>query len=394
MPSPSSLPAKTAPLPWDTTADFPLVLAGDAGLLRSPEQPLIGASNDLEAVSIWLAEFGDNANTLAAYRKEVERLLRWASEVRQKPLSSLATDDYLAYKAFLADPQPRSRWCGPKVSRHDPRWRPLAGPLNARSIRQAMAIINTLLTYLVSARYLVANPLSISRGRKRRHSVATSSERVLDRNLWEHVQASIENWPRETPEDIARYERARWLFTFLYAAGPRASEVAKHTMGSITAKRGSRERWWWQVCGKGGREDRVPLSDAVVQAIIRYREHLGLSSLPAPDESTPLVCRLKKAGRNRPLTRAAIYQIVKAILRGAADDIEAFDPTGAATLRQASTHWLRHTSITHLADRVQDLRVIQRFARHANLSTTSGYLHYEEDAFHADVTAEHDAWND
>lgn len=306
---------------------------------------------------------------------------------RGKPLSSLTTDDYLAYKAFLSDPQPRARWCGPKVSRRDPNWRPFAGPLGDRSIQQALAIINTLLAYLVSVRYLSANPLALARGRKASVASKPTVERVLDRNLWEHMLAHVEEWPQATVAQVAAYQRARWLLTFMYATGPRVSEIASHTMNSIGVQRGRRDRWWWQVRGKGGREDRVPLANHVVEALARYREHLGLPHLPAPDERTPLVCRLSSAGRNKPMTRAQLYQIVKRILLGAAADIEAYDAVGAATLRKASTHWLRHTAINHLADRVQDVRVIQRFARHANLSTTSGYLHYEEDEFHADVTA-------
>lgn len=386
MTSSATPPALTALLPWDTDGGLPAVALGDSGLFRAPEQPLISADNDLDAVSIWLANYADNPNTLAAYRKELERLLLWASETRGKPLSSLTTDDYLAYRAFLADPQPRERWCGPKVSRRDPRWRPFAGPLSERSVRQALAVINTLLTYLVSVRYLSANPLALTRGRNTVAPTAPAVERVLDHNLWEHVLAHVEDWPQSTPTQRAHYERARWLLAFLYATGPRVSEIANHTMGSIYVRRGRREQWWWRVRGKGGRVDRVPLSGAVIAALARYRHHLGLDALPAPDEETPLVCRLSSAGRDKPMTRAQLYQIVKHILLGAADDIEAYDAAGAATLRQASTHWLRHTAINHLADRVQDVRVVQRFARHANLSTTSAYLHYDEDAFHAEVT--------
>lgn len=388
MTSSATPPALTALLPWDTEGGLPAVATGDSGLFRSSEQSLISAGNDLEAVSIWLANYADSPNTLAAYRKELERLLLWASETRGKPLSSLTTDDYLAYRAFLADPQPRERWCGPKVSRRDPRWRPFAGPLSARSVRQALAVINTLLTYLVSVRYLSANPLALTRGRNTAAPTAPAVERVLDHNLWEHVLAHVEDWPQSTPTQRAHYERARWLLAFLYATGPRVSEIASHTMGSIYVKRGRRERWWWQVRGKGGRVDRVPLGSQVIDALVRYRQHLGLPALPSSDERMPLVCRLSPTARENPLTRAQLYQIVKSILTGAAADIEAFDRPGAATLRQASTHWLRHTAINHLADRVQDVRVIQRFARHANLSTTSGYLHSEEDDFHSDVTAE------
>src|SRR5690625_1891598 len=89
MTSSATPPALTALLPWDTDGDLPTVALGGRGLFRSSEQPLISAGDDLEAVSIWLANYADSPNTLAAYRKELERLLLWASETRGRPLSSL-----------------------------------------------------------------------------------------------------------------------------------------------------------------------------------------------------------------------------------------------------------------------------------------------------------------
>ena len=132
MASSSSNPEGPALLPLSADGHLPALEFGHGGIFRNPGQSLISARNDLEAVSIWLANFADSTNTLAAYRKELERLLLWAADTRGKSLSSLTTDDYLAYRAILADPQPHERWCGPKVSRHDPRWRPFAG-LSARA---------------------------------------------------------------------------------------------------------------------------------------------------------------------------------------------------------------------------------------------------------------------
>ena len=51
-------------------------------------------------------------------------------------------------------------------------------------------------------------------------------------------------------------------------------------------------------------------------------------------------------------------------------------------LKQASTHWLRHTSITHQADAGIELRYIKRNARHESVETTMLYQHAEEDQWH------------
>lgn len=85
---------------------------------------------------------------------------------------------------------------------------------------------------------------------------------------------------------------------------------------------------------------------------------------------------------------AALYLIVKEVLRRAAAALEIGDPAGAAILRRASPHWLRHTAATHQADAGSDLRFIQKNLRHASLETTSLYLHAEDDERHRKTTEE------
>lgn len=48
-------------------------------------------------------------------------------------------------------------------------------------------------------------------------------------------------------------------------------------------------------------------------------------------------------------------------------------------LKQASTHWFRHTSITYQADAGIELRYINRQACHESVETTMLYQHAEED---------------
>jgi site-specific recombinase XerD len=361
----------------------PAALDGAAGTNRAPPAAArqLAAEHDLAAVRAWLEEFRDSPHTQRAYRKEAERLLLWAWVERGKAFSSLAREDLLRYEAFLADPQPAARWCGPKVPRASEHWRPFVGPLTAASRHQALTILDSLFDYLVAGGYLAGNPLALRRrhGGTGRAGETRHIERFLDRTTWTHLYRFIETLPTDSPRQQAERERLRFLFALLYLLAPRLHEVASHTMGSFIERRG---QWWWRVIGKGQKVALIPVPAPLLEALARYRAQLGLTPQPAPDDPTPLVCTLH--GR-RALAASQIYKLVKRTVRAAADALEASDPVRAAQLRRASTHWLRHTALTHQAEAGIELRYLRQNARHAKVETTLVYLHVEEDRWHRET---------
>ncbi len=351
-------------------------LNGRWGRNRSNGISQISAETDLEAIQTWLAEFESSPHTWRNYRKEVERLLLWSLLERGKPFSSLTREDLAAFEVFLTNPSPRERWCGSRAPRGCAQWRPFRGPLGARSCHPAVIVINSLFTYLVAAGYLAGNPLAL----RRRRSVSTikpeTVERFLDSTLWQHVLSFVEALPVETSRQQAAYERVRYLFILLYLLGPRVSEVASHTMGSFVEVRG---KWWWRVTGKGGKTTRIPANQEMLAALVRYRTFYGLPSLPLPQEKTPLVLNLRGS---RGISANMIYRIVKAVMQKAARELKITQPHQASKLYRASTHWLRHTAITHQADAGIELRYLNKSARHTKLETTAIYLHADEESWH------------
>ncbi|SIT49081.1 Integrase family protein [Paraburkholderia ribeironis] len=380
-----------APRPLDVL-ELPDDLDGRNGVNRANGRRQIAADDDLAAVRAWLARVIDTRTTFENYRKEAERLLLWSIVQLGKPLSSLTHEDLLVYQRFLADPQPRGRWvaAGRKFPREDARWRPFNGPLAASSQRQAMVILNALFSWLVSAGYLAGNPLSLSRQRARRPAPRVT--RFLERDLWQEVKVYIDSLPRETDRERERYWRARWLFTLLYLAGLRISEVSGNTMGRFFCRRDTdgHERWWLEVTGKGHKDRLVPASTEMMVELGRYRRERGLPLPPAPHEDTPLVLPLGKS--MQPLTRAALHTIVKGIFAGAAEKLRLRGEeyaARAAQLERASAHWLRHSAASHMADGDVDLRLIRDNLGHASLTTTSLYLHADDDLRHRETEEKH-----
>lgn len=369
------------PVPLDGLTTLPGELDGSRGDNKLPrEHCQIHAENDWQAIQCWLAEFDDSPQTLRNYRKEAERLLLWSVKQRQKPISGLLREDFQAYQDFLGNPQPVSYWCGPRALRYSANWKPFKGPLSEASQRQSLIVINALLSYLVDAGYLRGNPLSLIRRRNKKLTPQSgediAQERFLDQETWEHLKAYIAALPQKTDREIAHYERARFLFHFLYLLAPRVSEVASHPMNSFREFRG---RWWWFVEGKGGKRAKVPVTDEMLDALMRYRRYLGLDDLPHESDGSPAFRSIK--GTNG-VSANMVYRVVKTVANGAADHVEPISPLGARKLRKLSTHWMRHTSVTHGDDTGIGVKYIQASARHEKLETTAIYQHAEDHRWH------------
>ncbi len=373
---------------------IPVHLNGSDGRNRAPSPGQLTATDDRAAVLAWLARYRDSPATLASYRKEAERLMLWCGLQRGVALSDLTHEDLLAYQEFLADPQPAERWVmapGQKPGRDSPRWRPFAGPLGATSQRQALSILNAMLSWLVEAGYLAGNPLALSR--RKRRPAAPRIGRFLSIENWTAVKDTIEAMPRNSERERLQAARCRWLFSLLYIGGLRASEVCATAMGGFFSRRGAdgRERWWLEVIGKGNKARLVPATGELMVELIRYRKANGLNPFPLEGDLLPVVMPL--IGPRKFMARSAIHEIVKTVVRDSAVRLRLQGPEledAAAHLEQASTHWMRHTAGSHLSEKA-DLKVVRDNLGHANISTTSIYLHTEDDARHDATEAVHHA---
>lgn len=373
--------------------ELPVELNGQTGTNRAAgNHTLIAAQNDIDAVKAWLARFANTKTTFDSYRKEAERLLLWTVIELHKPLSSITHEDLLVYQRFLVDPQPAARWVmknGHKWGRHHPEWRPFVGPLSTTSQRQAVVILNAMFAWLVTAGYLNGNPLSLSRHRNAR--VKPRVTRFLDEILWQDVKSTIEQMPRETDREREHYFRVRWLFSLLYICGVRISEVTKNTMAGFFCRRDKgEERWWLEITGKGDKTRIVPATSELMVELARYRREKGLSALPLPGDENPLLLRI--GTQKQHLTRSAVHQIVKIVFDKTARRLRERGPefeARAAEVELASAHWLRHTAASNMTNEGIDLKLVRDNLGHESISTTSKYLHSEDDIRHKETEEKH-----
>ncbi|MBU9564345.1 integrase [Burkholderia multivorans] len=368
-------------VPWEQLK-LPHEVDGSAGTFRAPRATCtLDADNDYAAVHAWLS-LHESAATRRAYRKEAERLILWAIVERGRALSSLTTEDALAYRAFLRRPTPHERWIGPVRPRGAPDWRPFSGALSARSAAYALSVLGAMFRWLIEQRYVLANPFAGVKVRDTRGASALDTSHAFTEGEWLLVRTIADGLEfRKTDVPAAAWtpaaaQRLRFILDFGYATGLRASELVGATLGDIdTDAHGDA---WLKVVGKGSKAARVALPPLARTALDRYLVARRLPVTPVrwrPD--TPLIPRLTEDGA-APITSVRLWKVMQRFFVQTADLVEADNPALAQKLRQASPHWMRHTHATHALARGAELTTVRDNLRHASISTTSIYLHGDD----------------
>jgi integrase/recombinase XerD len=150
--------------------------------------------------------------------------------------------------------------------------------------------------------------------------------------------------------DNANGLRDRAVLLLLARLGLRASEVAQLKLADVYWCHGS-----ITVCGKGRRQEALPLSQEVGDAILLYLKR-GRPSLQVPEVFTTVLAPL------RALTRASVTHIVRSALRRAGVK----SPVNGA-------HVLRHSAATAMLRQGASLADVGAVLRHRSAMTTAHY---------------------
>jgi site-specific recombinase XerD len=327
-----SAPGASSLSPWESLR-APRDLDGSQGIFRAPRTTcVLSANNDLEAAQAWLSLYESPA-TLRSYRKEVERLILWCIVERNKPLSSLTTEDAVAYRSFLRRPSPKERWVGPVAPRSSQARRPFQAALSPRSAAYALQVINAMFRWLIEQRYVLANPFAgiKVRGCDRRGPIDAS--RALSAHEWTLIRraASLSELADKMLE--ASHARLLFLLDFSYATGLRADELVSARLGQIRVDDDA--QYWLQVRGKGDKPGEVVLPPLARSALERYLRVRGLSVQPESwDPNAPVVASMA----NEQITASRLWRIMKTFFRRAAELLEPVNPNVAERSRSASPH--------------------------------------------------------
>ena len=362
-------------VPWERLY-VPHEVDGSRGVFRAPRATsTLDAGKDYEAVQAWLS-LHETPATQRAYRREAERLILWAVVERGKALSSLTTEDAVAYRAFLRHPTPRGRWVGASAPRASIEWRPFAGDLSARSIAYALSVVGAMYRWWMQQRYSLANPFAGIKVRGATGTQTSAVHRVFSEGEWAVIRAVAEGLEWVHAWEAPAAQRLRFVLDFAYATGLRISELVNATLGQIEVD--DHDDHWLHMAGKGSKAGKVALPPLARSALDQYLVQRRLPTTRVRWEPrTPLIGSLHQEDAAG-ITAARLWSVMRRFFLRVAEVVEAESPATAEKLRRASPHWMRHTHATHALARGAELTTVRDNLRHASVATTSIYLHSDE----------------
>lgn len=267
-------------------------------------------------------------------------------------------------------------------------------------------IINGFYNWLISVRYVSANPFAGIRATNFLPSVNDRStlssdteslkvarihkESVVDRTLPREVTDAINNYLSQTDGKEAEFIfRASFIFQLASITGMRISELAAARIDHLeyvsAEPTGGVGGWILHVIGKRNKAREVPIPDVLIDALKSYLAHRGIlptEGNPLGDPGTfligayPSVLSDKKAAGDG-IRPQAIHTALKTLFQCVAESSKFKDPNALRQLNRSTTHWLRHTSATRAVASEVPLDVVAGILGHSSLSTTSRYIRAE-----------------
>jgi integrase/recombinase XerD len=297
----------------------------------------VSADGDLvEAfLEMLIAERGSAANTVAAYRRDIEDLRAYLARFGQG-MARAGSDDLRGYMSDLAK-----------------------RGLSPRTAARRLSSMRQLFAFLVSEGIREDDPATALDAPVRgRPLPKLLSEDEVERLLkTAHAQ--------EGPQAL----RLTALMECLYATGLRVSELVGLPLSALEG-----DMTMLLVRGKGDKERLVPLGEPAAEAIAAFlivRERFLAAGRPSP-------WLFPSRGKSGHLTRRRFAQLLEALALEAG-----IDPA------KVSPHVMRHAFASHLLAHGADLRSVQAMLGHADISTTQIYTHVLDERLRALVHTHH-----
>jgi len=275
---------------------------------------------------------GSAAQTIEAYRRDLEQLTEALPKKGETPIASITTEDLHQFLKQL------------HVAKAKP-----------ASVARKVSALRQFFKFGMLELGLETNPADALRS----PAQAKRLPKFLTHAAIERLLAVLREglpYPENFREALVLRDRA--MVVLLYATGLRVSELVGLTLHEIDLS-----LRYVRVIGKGGKERIVPFADAAGEALEEYLERGRPALVKERLRHGEVVAPIFVSRRGEGLTRQSFWGTLKdlALLAGIDEEI--------------SPHRLRHSFATHLLQAGMGLRSLQALLGHSDLSTTQIYTH-------------------
>ena len=277
-------------------------------------------------------EKGYSANTLDAYMRDVDKLLRYLA-VEQVDVLDVKLEDLEHFAAFISD-----LGIGP------------------RSLARILSGVRQFYRFLVIDGYLEVDPTELLESPKQPDHLP-------------EVLSTAEVDLLEQAIDLSKWEghRNRAIIEVLFSCGLRVSELTNLKLSNLYI-----EEQYIRVMGKGSKERLVPISPRALDELNYWFANRNVMKIKPGEEDYVFLNR-----RGQHLTRTMILIMIK---RYAVE---------AGIKKTISPHTLRHSFATSLLEGGADLRAIQAMLGHESIGTTEIYTHIDTSTLRQEILEHH-----
>ena len=277
-------------------------------------------------------EKGYSPNTLDAYIRDVDKLLKFLSDEEKTPQKA-KLEDIENFAAAVCD----------------------LG-IGARSLARILSGVRQFYRFLVLDGYMEADPTELLESPKQPQHLpevlSTAEVDILERAI-----------------DLSKWEghRNRAIIEVLFSCGLRVSELTHLKLSNLY-----REEQFVRVMGKGSKERLVPISPKALQELDYWFADRNQMKIKEGEEDYVFLNR-----RGAHLTRTMILIMIKNYARD------------AGIKKTISPHTLRHSFATALLEGGANLRSIQAMLGHESIGTTEIYTHIDTTTLREEILNHH-----
>ena len=277
-------------------------------------------------------EKGYSPNTLDAYIRDVDKLLKFLSDEEKTPQEA-KLEDIENFAAAVCD----------------------LG-IGARSLARILSGVRQFYRFLVLDGYMEADPTELLESPKQPQHLpevlSTAEVDMLERAI-----------------DLSKWEghRNRAIIEVLFSCGLRVSELTHLKLSNLY-----REEQFVRVMGKGSKERLVPISPKALQELDYWFADRNQMKIKEGEEDYVFLNR-----RGAHLTRTMILIMIKNYARD------------AGIKKTISPHTLRHSFATALLEGGANLRSIQAMLGHESIGTTEIYTHIDTTTLREEILNHH-----